>query len=75
MPFSSYPAVEEIRERGIGEQGEGVKVLIMNDEVPNCWSRQKPGEGQEIRYIVDVLVSSGVKFELCLQSCSNLSGR
>jgi hypothetical protein len=31
MPFSRYPAVEEVGETGVGEEREGVQVMVVDD--------------------------------------------
>lgn len=57
VPAAGDPAVEEVGEAGVEEEGEGVEVLVGDDEVADCGGGDQAREGEDVGDGVDVLVA------------------
>lgn len=59
LPPARDPAVEEVGETRVDEEGEGPEVLVVHDEVAEDGRGEEPGEGQEVGEVPYLFVLEG----------------
>lgn len=74
MPAAGDPAVEQIGQRGVGEERKGIQMVVVDDEVANHGGGDQPGEGKHIGQVVDLLMARLVEFERRLERRGEFGG-
>lgn len=56
LPAAGDPAVEQVRDAGIGKHAQGPGVGVVDNGIANSWGNDEAGKGEDIGHCVDVFM-------------------